>query len=284
MKYRTAVLFVLLIIIGIPAFAQDPTYFLMLTDPQMGMFNSDKDFAQETANFEFAVAAVNRLKPAFVVILGDLTNKTGDAKQIKEYKRIAKKIDKSIPVYLVPGNHDVGHVPTPATVAAYRKNFGRDYYSFRAGSVYGIVLNSTLIVEPKNVSAEYEAQMSWLKIELEAAKASGLPNIIVFQHHPYFTKDANEADQYSSIQAARRKIFLEMLHSYGVHYVFAGHTHQIYVAKDGNLEMTATGPVGQPFGDEGSGIRLAIATSAGVQHQYYGFGKLPSKLPAPTGK
>ena len=49
-------------------------FFIQLSDPQFGMYTADRDFAQETANFEFAVANINRLKPAFVVITGDLVN------------------------------------------------------------------------------------------------------------------------------------------------------------------------------------------------------------------
>ena len=89
-----------------------------------------KDFVQETANFEFAVAAVNRLHPAFVVITGDLVNKPGDADQIAEFRRIVAKIDTSIPVYNVVGNHDIENVPTPSTISAYTNVFGPDRYSF----------------------------------------------------------------------------------------------------------------------------------------------------------
>jgi serine/threonine-protein phosphatase CPPED1 len=279
MKNKAVFLLVFFIVLAIPAFAQEPTNFMMLTDSQMGLYAGDKNFIQETANFEFAVATVNRLKPAFVVILGDMINKTGDPEEINEFYRISKKIDASIPTYLVAGNHDVDHIPTAKSIEAYRKNFGRDYYSFRAGPVFGIVLDSTLIYEPKNVSSEYEDQVSWLKKELETAKASGLPHIIVFQHHPYFTKEANEPDQPFNIPGERRKQFLDLLHSYGVHYVFAGHTHKNYVAKDGDLEMTASGPVGKPFADDGSGIQFAVVTATGVYHRYYDFGKLPSKFP-----
>ena len=59
----------------------------------------DANFVHETANFEFAVAAANRIKPAFVVITGDLTNKAGDAAQIAEYHRIAKKLDPKIKLF-----------------------------------------------------------------------------------------------------------------------------------------------------------------------------------------
>jgi serine/threonine-protein phosphatase CPPED1 len=275
---RVVFIFALFVLVAIPGFAQEPFYFMMLTDPQFGAYAKDKNFVQETANFEFAVAAVNRLKPSFVIILGDMINKTGDPDQTGEFQRIFRKIDPSIPTYLLPGNHDIGNDPTPETLAFYRKNFGRDYYSFRAGPIYGIVLDTTIIVSSKNVLSDYKDQLSWLKKELETAKSSGAAQIIVFQHHPYFIADAKEADQAFNIPGDNRKQFLDLLHGYGVHYVFAGHTHKNYLVKDGDLEMIATAPVGMPFGEDGSGIRLAAVSSSGVQHCYYDFGKIPAKL------
>jgi serine/threonine-protein phosphatase CPPED1 len=257
---------------------EQPCNFIMLTDPQLGMYESDKGFSRETANFEFAIAAVNRLKPAFVIMLGDFVNKAGDEEQIREFFRISRKIDPSIPVHYVAGNHDVGSEPTPETLAAYRKTFGPDYYSFRAGPIYGIVLDSNLMYEPKKVEAEYEKQNAWLKKELETAKASGAPQIVIFQHHPYFLSSVEDPAKYWAIPVERRRPPLELLHSYKVRFVFAGHIHKNSVAKDGELEMTGTGPVGQPFGEDGSGIRLASATAEGIQHRYYDFGKMPDKL------
>ena len=46
------------------------------------MFTENRDFVQDAANFEFAVATVNRLRPEFVVITGDLVHKPGDRAQI----------------------------------------------------------------------------------------------------------------------------------------------------------------------------------------------------------
>ena len=110
--------------------ADAPFFFLQFSDPQFGMFTADKDFAQETANFEFAIASANRLKPAFVVVTGDLVNKAGDPAQIAEYHRIAAKLDRTIRLYNVPGNHDLENTPTPETVAAYTRAFGPDHYAF----------------------------------------------------------------------------------------------------------------------------------------------------------
>src|SRR4029077_12699576 len=118
--------------------------FIQMSDPQFGMYSKDQEFAQETANFEFAIASANRLKPAFVIITGDLTNKSGDAAQTAEYKRISAKLDPAIKLYSVPGNHDVGNEPTKESLASYRGRYGADYYSFRSGDIYGFVLNSNL--------------------------------------------------------------------------------------------------------------------------------------------
>jgi len=181
----------------IPLVAQNngQFFFVQLADPQFGAFSADRDFVQETINYEFAVANINRLKPAFVVICGDLINKVGDPVQTAEYDRITAKFDKSIPVYAVAGNHDVGNEPTAETLAYYRGHFGPDYYSFRQGDVFGIVLDSSLISAPAKVQDEADKQEAWLKTELATAKASGARHVVVFQHHSWFLEDPNEETQ-----------------------------------------------------------------------------------------
>jgi 3',5'-cyclic AMP phosphodiesterase CpdA len=242
------------------------------------MYSTNADFAQEAANYEFAVATVNRLKPGFVVVLGDLVNKAGDPDQIREFRRITAKVDASIPVYLVPGNHDIGNEPTPETLAAFRKNIGRDYYSFRAGHVYGLVLNSQLIFAPEKALREYQEQDTWLRKELETAKDSRARHIILFQHHPVFKKSAREPDEYENIPLERRQTLLALLNEYEIRHVFAGHTHRNLLAREGQLEVVATAPVGKPLGQDGSGIRVVTVSEAGLSDRYYEFGKLPDKL------
>src|ERR687887_66669 len=88
--------------------AQPDFFFLQMSDTQFGMYTKDRDFAQESANYEFAIATANRLKPRFVIVCGDLVNKPGDLPQIEEYRRISARLDKSIRLYHVAGNHDVG--------------------------------------------------------------------------------------------------------------------------------------------------------------------------------
>ena len=200
--------------------------------------------------------------------------------QIGEYQRIARKIAPSIPVYHVAGNHDVGNAPTADSLSEYRKSFGPDYYSFRAGPIYGIVLDSTLIHRPEGALDAYQKQDAWLRKELEAAKSSGSKQIVIFQHHPLFLKNAQEADQYENIPLVRRGALLDLFRSYGIRHVFAGHTHKNVVVQDEALEMVASAPVGKPLGKDGSGIQIATLSDTGVVHRYYDFGMIPDKLPA----
>jgi hypothetical protein len=95
-KVRHAFLLAFFVICVIPGSGQEqPFYFVMLADTQLGMYENNRGFVRETANYEFAVATVNRLKPGFVIVLGDLVNKEGDADQIREFQRITQKIDPS---------------------------------------------------------------------------------------------------------------------------------------------------------------------------------------------
>ena len=251
--------------------------FIQMSDPQFGMYSKNENFTHESANFEFAIATANRLKPAFVVVTGDLINQGGNAAQAAEYHRIEKKLAPNIKLYNVPGNHDVENEPTADTLARYRIGFGPDYYTFRNGGIFGIVLNSNLEKDVHNVPMEASKMESWLKVELYKAKAEG-GRIIVFQHIPFFLSDPNEADQYFNIPRETRARYLKLLHDFGVQNVFAGHYHRNSEGLDGALDMVTTGPVGMPLEGAKSGMRIVTVTPAGVRHRYYDLGDLPESL------
>jgi 3',5'-cyclic AMP phosphodiesterase CpdA len=259
----------------------DSFFFIQMADPQFGMYTKDRDFAQESANYEFAIATANRLKPRFVIVCGDLVNKPGDRAQIAEYRRISAKLDTSIRMYHVAGNHDVENEPNPASLALYREHFGRDYYSFREGSLYGIVLNSSLIHSPQKAQDEYQKQQTWLTAELAKAKQSGAAHTVIFQHHPFFLERGDEPDQYFNIPLVRRKPLIEAFRATGIRFLFAGHYHRNALGRDGEIEMVTTGPVGMPLGGARSGMRAVWVRTDGIKHQYFEFGALPNAVPEP---
>ena len=250
--------------------------FIQMSDPQFGMFTKNVSFEHETLNLEFAIANANRLKPAFVVITGDLINQASNAAQAAEYKRITSKLDAKIPLFSVAGNHDVENEPTKESLARYRERVGPDYYSFKIGDIAGIVLNSNLQKGTKNVPDEAAKMEAWFKAELE--KAKGAKHILVFQHIPYFKKEAGEAEVYDNIPVDVRQRYLKLMRDAGVKWVFAGHLHYSLEASDGDFQIVGTGPVGMPLGRGKSGFRIVAVTPDAVKHRFYDFGEIPELL------
>lgn len=253
-------------------------YFFQMSDPQFGMFTDNHGFEKETENFEKAIASANRLKPAFVIVCGDLVNRTGDTAQIAEYKRIAAKLDPSIPLYNVAGNHDVSNVPTAESLADYRKNFGPDYYTFQYKNLYGIVLNSSLVFDSSKSPQETAKQDAWLHATLEGTKKLKNKNIVVFEHIPWFINNPDEKNGYFNIPLETRKAYVELLKKYGVKYVFAGHLHKNAIGTDGNLTIVTTGPIGKPLGKDSSGFRIVTVTGDNFSYPYYSLDSIPESV------
>ena len=173
------------------------------------------------------------------------------------------------------GQSRCGERATAQSLAAYRQHFGPDYYSFQAGGITGIVLDSSLEKSPGQVPDETAKMESWLDAELAKAVQEGAARIVVFQHIPFFLKSAGEADQYFNIPLETRRRYLKLLHKYGVRDVFSGHLHHNSEGLDGDLDMVTSGPVGMPLEGGRSGMCLVTLSPAGLAHRYYDFSELP---------
>lgn len=257
-----------------------PFFFIQMTDPQFG-FHSDKEFVKETVNFEKAIAKANQLHPAFVIVTGDLINKPGDSLQLAEYKRIVAKLDPSISIYHVAGNHDVGNDPQEKDIVAYRKQFGPDYYTIKYHGMIGIILNSLYFKNPAGVLKEANAQDVWLRKVLQKAKKNKAQPVIVFQHHSWFLNDPEEKEEYFNIDKKMRDTYLPLFSAAGVSHIFAGHYHRNAFGKFGLMEMVTTGPVGIPLGKDPSGFRIVIVKGNVVSHKYYDLDAVPDSISLP---
>jgi serine/threonine-protein phosphatase CPPED1 len=258
--------------------SQQPWFFAVLADPQFGMYAKDKNFVQETSNFEFVIANLNRLHPRFVVICGDLVNRTGDSAEIAEYKRVLHELDPSIPVYNVAGNHDVGNIPTPATLDAFNTAIGRDYYTFSEGEILGVVLDSSLIGSPERDPDAARQQEEWLQKTLAIAKSNTNQQIVIFQHIPYFIHNPDEVDDYFNIPQPARRKYLDLLEKAGVKYVFAGHYHRTAGGTDGPLTECVTGAVGVPLGQSLSGLRIVTVKGPKLDSTWFSLGEIPNQI------
>jgi 3',5'-cyclic AMP phosphodiesterase CpdA len=140
---------------------------------------------------EIAVAQVNRLKPEFLVVTGDLVNKN-TLREWETFNAIYSKLE--VPLYLTPGNHDAAQRdsdPRSASIgrqdtaelglARYSKSTeryasgGRRFYSFEAsGCVFLAIDTHTQAIDSK--------QMDWIRDEL--ARTQDATHVFVLGHHP----------------------------------------------------------------------------------------------------
>jgi 3',5'-cyclic AMP phosphodiesterase CpdA len=261
-----------------PAAAEARFFFIQMSDPQFGFFEENRGFSKETRNFTRAVAHLNRLKPAFVVITGDLVHRPGDMEQAREYLRILSTVDPSIPVHSAPGNHDVGNTPTPKLQAWFRKTIGPDHGSFKHQGSWFIYLNSSLIIDPKLCASDAEAERLWLEGELRRGRGEKPRHIILFQHHPWFVERVDEPDSHYSVPRSVRGPYLKLLEAAGARATFAGHLHRCSEASGAGMEMVASGAVGKPMGKDPSGLRVVWVFDDRIEHRYYGLEETPEKI------
>ncbi len=270
--------------------------FVQLADPQFGLFAASSGkpdeeiaafaergliirkaelitgFAPETALFTRAIEHTNWLKPAFVVICGDMINDVDDEEQLDEVIRISDKLDDSIALHWVPGNHDVAfdhNTPEQKYIDQYRKNFGPDYYAFSHQDVRFIVINSTVLTSPKTMAQEAKAQLAFVEAEAIIAGQQNANRIVLFSHHPLFVVSADEADNPWSIKKKYRTPLLEIAADHGIKANFAGHWHRNNYATENGIEVVASGPVGYPLGNDPSGFRVVEVSNTGIEHRYH---------------
>lgn len=191
--------------------------FICMGDPQIGMGDQKK----EEEFSRWAVEFINSRKVKFVIICGDHTHnlegfwnkaskKEGRQKRLDQlyaYKTIYSKLDKHIPLVCVCGNHDVGNQPTKETIGLYRDEFGDDYFSFWAGGVKFICLNSQLIQGPDKSQDLAKAHEDWFDMELKRDRRRPRPvHLVVCAHIPPFCFDVEEDEtNFNWPKTARRK-------------------------------------------------------------------------------
>ncbi len=255
--------------------------FVQLADPQLGFAAWGDDLSHEIANFERVVAHINRLRPAFVIISGDLVNMPVTPAKLAEFERLCGMIDPAIPVHVQPGNHDVGNVPDAASLAAYRARHGRDHFAFDVGGTHFINLNSQIIFAAQALPEETARQWEWLVADLAAAsrRERKPDHIVVFAHYPWFLEDPEEdppGDQfhfknrgYYMIPLETRRAYLALFAEHGVRVTFSGHYHGNVIGRHGGMEMVTSGPVSKAL-REGTteGYRVVDVTPTALTHRY----------------
>ncbi len=193
--------------------------------------------------FDRAVDEVNRLRPDFVLMVGDMimgytTNVESLGAQWAEAGEHMARAD--IPLIALPGNHDV----TNETMLAYwKQHIGATYFSFDYKGCHFLLLN-TDEVRHEGRSSFGEEQIAFAVSDIAAT--SGARHTFVLMHRPAW-QDANTEDEWTNIQAALG----------GRDYtVFAGHRHglSLQIRSDRRyFVLSATGGGLEPNDDKSAG-------------------------------
>ncbi|VDL57411.1 unnamed protein product [Hymenolepis diminuta] len=268
--------------------------FVILADPQLALFErycEKRDppykWDRELAFVNRAITAVNNLsrRPKFVIVCGDLVDaepgRSERGGQISDLKSAFAKISPDIPIFTLPGNHDIGNSPSSADIEDYRSHWGDDYYTFWCGKVKNIVINSQPYFDSKNCKAEFERQNIWLNAELCSKENEDAQKILVFQHIPLFKKSSEEDGDYFNIPKEVRKDLMNRYYKAGIRHVFSGHTHYNSIGfwlPEGSdstpLENITTSAVCFQLGDDKPGLRIVHVTPTNLTHKYFSFDDL----------
>ena len=159
----------LLLCAWLPAAGQsfEPFTFVQMSDTQIGFMDRSPGYGQSDSLMMAAVAAVNAVDPAFILLTGDLVNDPYDAVQDSIYR--VRLAELKAPVHIIPGNHDMKGF-SEAEHAHYMSMRSSDRFSFRSHDCAFIGFDSNCILDK---ATEFEAaQKAWLEAELAAARGA----------------------------------------------------------------------------------------------------------------
>ncbi|OPX24145.1 MAG: hypothetical protein B1H04_02680 [Planctomycetales bacterium 4484_123] len=188
---------------------------------------SDRTGGHEPGAWARAVAEINRLRPDFVMCVGDLIEgyKKDPAiirQQWREIDELTKRLH--APFFYCPGNHDIEYGPTRKMYTALHGTGGKTYYSFDYRGCHFVVLDTTAIVNDLREVAD--AQWAWLAKDL--ARARGARHVFIFYHHPLFGRPA----------WARIRKLLDPAKTT----VFTGHRHRLSFDTEDGVPYYVLGP------------------------------------------
>lgn len=140
----------------------------------------------------YVVRDINNRDVDFVIHLGDLIHPVPAVKDLylEAAGRFLKQVDElKVPLYLTPGNHDIGDKPMPWApvgvvtddyVSLWQQTFGDHYYSFDHKGIHFVVINSQLMNSGLAVEQE---QKEWLEKDLRNNKGK---RVFLSTHYPLF--------------------------------------------------------------------------------------------------
>jgi hypothetical protein len=250
------------------------------SDPQMGWGQcGNMDYLWGTT-----ISKINIINPAFVIVTGDLINTSSSNTQAATYKSYAAGINSWIPIYTLPGNHDIGEPSSQTKYDWWLANLANPvpvtnpWYSFTYGNDIFICLDSGVF--RTDWGGKQATEIAWLTQTLQDANAAGYAHKFVFMHISLCLNSVDEAYMGSTgfnLPIAIRQQLLSLFHQYNVTAVFQGHYHLNAYVNDNGLEIVTTSSCTCGLGNPPTipGIRIINVYPDHIEHTYRYLSDLP---------
>ena len=174
-----------------PAPEPVPFTFVHASDPHVAPANVDR--------LRRMVGLVDSLEPSLLLLTGDLVRdalRVGEA-EASSYYRLFQDETRALrtPLFTVPGNHEIFGVERDKSGVStahplygremYRSVRGPDYYSFDAGGVHFVALNTIDVSDQSYYGHVDSLQLAWLAKDL-AIVPDDVP-VVTFNHIPMYS-------------------------------------------------------------------------------------------------
>jgi len=181
------------------------------------LFHNELSLVNKTVNYinKYNTKHTEDNKIEFVVILGDMVNQypTGairrqysdarmkefaivNGQQVAGLKSVLNGLD--VPIFVLPGNHDLGNDFYDEAVDNYVGQWGADYYYFDVKDTLFLFLNTQIWKNTEPTTQKKKKEMnSFIDNVFEkfgsrgGVKASKIRNLHIFQHYPMFWNQKN---------------------------------------------------------------------------------------------
>ncbi len=248
-KFRVLLSICLLMLFAITALADDSGDYQRGEYPVRFIIMGDRTGGAVPGVYEQMVAEADRLKPDFVMTVGDMIEGyTEDTTVLNnewiEYLSIVKTFD--CPIYYTPGNHDITTEPVIEWYVDHITD--KSYYSFNHRGIHFVVLDNSRLNKTEDWP---EDQLEWLKKDLQ--ENSNATITLVFYHKPFW---------YNTLAAGKKDMLHDIFVEYGVDAVFNGHYHRYFVGEYDGIKYTTIGSSGggMSAGPTGLGYHIAWVT------------------------
>jgi Icc-related predicted phosphoesterase len=218
--------------------------FALIADSHLNPVNEGNTSPWQTNHLanprnEVVVDAINILNPAFTIHLGDVVHPlpyTNSYKKAAEYAN-SLYLRLNNPLYITPGNHDIGDKCLPGNPAAtiskescniFEDNFGDQWQSFERDGICFVILNSCLFGSDSEIE---DRQWKWFD---ETLNKNLDKRIILFSHYPPFITNQYEENNYDNIDRVPRERLLAYIEKYNIEAIFSGHVHTFFLNEISN--------------------------------------------------